>query len=280
MYRITPQGFIDDAGRTSAFLELPPAASAVVWNEKQQRSMDEYLEHSESLPEHSRAFYDLFDAYISAATYARKSLKILDVGCGISANAPLYVTTLVGQGIRQDRIYVGLDPIRHNVTSRSYPFICGRIEDLPKFLDDKFDVFLFSTTLDHFEHIDAVADIVRQIANRDAICIFWLGLHDTQIVAEQMGASYFLKLYRSLNPLRFFVRYGVTLLQLLRFYLIMRRRQHRLATGQPLDDIHFHYFTMANIRQYLELFGRITSRSRVPGTNTLFATVVLGDDPR
>jgi len=277
MYRVEPQGFIDESGRTSAFLELRSGESAAEWGQKQLSSMDEYFAHPESPPEETGPFYQLFDAYISSATYAKTPLKILDVGCGVSTQPPLYAGTLVKNGAGGDRIYVGIDPIRHNISGRAYPFICGRIEDLPKNLDDKFDVFLFSTTLDHFERIESVATIVRQLANKDATCIFWIGLHDTQIVAEQEGSKAFLKLYRSLNPFRFLFRFGVALLRLLHFYWLMRQRQYHLVTGQPLDNFHFHYFTTDNVRQYLALFGRVTNQIRIPGTNMLFATVALGN---
>ena len=224
MYRVAPQGFIDESGRASAFLELHSEGSTAEWGQKQQSSMHEYFAHPESPPEETGPFYQLFDAYISSATYARTPLKILDVGCGVSAQPPPYAGTLVKNSAGGDRIYVGIDPIRHNISGRAYPFICGRIEDLPKKLDDKFDVFLFSTTLDHFERIESVVTIVRQLANRDAICIFWIGLHDTQIVAEQAGSKAFLKLYRSLNPLRFLLGFSVALLRLLRLYWLMRRQ--------------------------------------------------------
>ena len=148
---------------------------------------------------------------------------------------------------------------------------------MPKYLDDKFDGFLFSTTLDHFENIESVAALIRQLANEEAVCIFWIGLHDIQFVAEQAGSKAFLKLFYSLNPLRFLLELGMALLKLLRLYWLLRRRQHRLAMDRPLDAFHFHYFTTGNVREFLALFGRVTDEIRIPGTNMLFATVALGN---
>ncbi len=163
---------------------------------------------------------------------------------------------------------------------RSYPFICGRIEDLPPALADKFDVFLFfSTTLDHFENIEKVAATVGQLASEDAICIFWLGLHDTPAVAEMMATGFFRNLYISLNVWRFAFAYVVSLLKLLRYYWRLLRRAQKLKIGKPLDKLHFHYFTSDSVPGYLGLFGRIVNLQRIPGSNMLFATVSMRELP-
>lgn len=272
MYRLSPRGFVGPTGAEEPFLLLQEDASSTEWNAKQRRAIDQY--HAPP-PDEIKVFYSLFDAYIAAATYGRTSLKILDVGCGIGTVPPEYVNTLVHAGA--DRIYAGIDPIAQDVACRSYPFICGRIESLPSVLADRFDVFLFSTSLDHFEDIEMVARTVKQLASENAICVFWLGLHDTPAVAEQAASGFFRKLYSSLNVRHFVFEYVAALLKLLRYYWAMRRRRQRLKAGEPLDELHFHYFTADTVGKYLRLFGRLTNQLRIPGSNMLFATVSPGD---
>lgn len=269
----TAKGFVDDDGLCRPYVELQGIEPDQAWVDRQEASVGEYLDHNETVPEDIQTLYDLFDGFIAATIAGRKNLRILDVGCGIRKDWPLYVNSLRRAQSETGNIYVGLDPLKYNLQDRDYPFIAGRLEDLPAAFASKFDVFLFSTSLDHFENIEQVANIVSSLAREDAISIFWVGLHDPSLVAEQIGAHSFRKLYASLHPLLFFWRYLQAGLKIPIEYLRLRARRTRLIAGKPLDNLHFHYFTERNLLPNLRHFGNIEHFLHVPGTNSVFVSV-------
>jgi hypothetical protein len=176
---------------------------------------------------------------------------------------------------------VGLDPIDENLSTRDYPFICGRIEDLPPVLEGEFDLFLLATSLDHLEDTARAADAVRKLSAPRALGIFWFGLHDPAVVAEELGRKWFGRLYSSLNPLAFLARAAIVVAVMARRYPDMVQRARQLRRGVPLDRFHFSYFTRSNVRSHLEHFGEVRDLTHIAGTNSSFATVdIRGDRSR
>lgn len=148
----------------------------------------------ETIHEESESLCTLFRGYIASAIISKfcdKSIKILDLGCGISRTVPRYIGNLA-----QRFTYVGLDPIDIH-REREYLFILGTVEALPLHLATEFDLFVFATSLDHLENIPRVAGAIRQIAGRNALGIFLVGLHDTRLIAEKAGREDYRAVFRT-----------------------------------------------------------------------------------
>lgn len=274
MLKATQTGFVSATSKVRRFIELTPASDPEkAWVERQDASVDEYLDHTEIVPDEIETLYDLFDCFISASLTGRREQKVLDVGCGIRSDWPHYVRSLHHGMPVTGHVYVGLDPMSHNLDKRDYPFVAGRLEDLPGTLTNPFDVFLFSTSLDHFQDLTLTARTVHSLASPGALAIFWVGLHDQSLVAEHVGAQIFQKLYASLHPLRFLARYITTIMKIPAKYLWLLRRQRDMQSGVPLDKLHFHYFTEKSLRETLPLFGQVERYIHVPGTNSVFVCV-------
>jgi SAM-dependent methyltransferase len=273
VHTLVADGFVDPRGQHLRRLVLRGAIPDADWVAKQQASMAEYVAGTRAIPPDTLTLYRLFDAYLATAMIGRTGLRILDVGCGIGREWPPYAATIGLTRMLTGNVYVGLDPIEYDIDRREYPFVCGRIEDLPDALTDRFDAFVFATSLDHFEDIGRVASAVRRLAARDACCHFWVGLHDVPAVSEQSGARAYRRLFASLGPAGFFLRWCRLTLSAGRDYFRSIVRSRRLARGLALDALHFHYFTQADVASHLAVFGTLEQTLRVPGTNSLFATV-------
>jgi len=274
-FRLTQQGFTLGDGTSRPFICLEARVSSREWAQKQGASMTEYLEDCKAVPADTLVLYRLFDTYIAAALHGRSNAKVLDIGCGIKREWPEYVATLRRLSPVTGNLYAGLDPIVHDVGERAYPFICARIEDLPACYVDRFDAFLFATSLDHFEDLDKVAAVVRRLAAEDSLCIFWVGLHDAALVGEQIGARAYRRLFTSLSPIPFAWQYLRTLCGILLNYARLWRRRSKLLRGRPLDGLHFHYFTNATLKHCLKSFGTVVDTLHVPGGSSVFVTVRL-----
>lgn len=241
--------------------------------ERQDAAIEEYLDHNAMVPVEIQTLYGLFDGFIAACLAGRREQRILDVGCGIRSDWPHYARSVLQGQSDSGNAYVGLDPLNYNLATREYPFVAGRLEDLPGTFSVPFDVFLFSTSLDHFRDLEKVAQIVSDLASKHALCIFWIGLHDQTMVAEQVGAHIFRKLFASLHPLRFLWHYIEAVLKIPLRYLWLLKRRAQLLAGKSLDDMHFHYFTERNLHPILASFGKIERYLHVPGTNSVFICV-------
>lgn len=272
-FRLTPQGFVSADGRQSRYIHVECKETRRDWLQKQEASMPEYLQELNQVNPLIDTLYRLFDRYIAAALHGRRNARVLDVGCGLNRAWPPYVATLKREHARTGILYAGLDPIAHDIEQRDYPFACARLEDLHTVLDDRFDVFVFATSLDHFEQLDEVARAVRGLAAENAVCIFWVGLHDPILVGEQIGARAYRRLFSSLAPLGFVWRYARTMASMAVNYLRLLRRRSRSRRNLPLDDLHFHYFTEESLARTLLRFGPCIDRLIVPGTSSVFATV-------
>lgn len=274
MLTATQAGFLTTNGQLLRHLELTPASEPEkAWIERQDASVDEYLDHTEAVPAEIESLYDLFDCFISACLTDRREQKVLDVGCGIRSDWPHYVRSLRKGMSVTGNVYVGLDPMSHNLDKRDYPFVAGRLEDLPGTLAHPFDVFLFSTSLDHFQDLSFTAQTVRSLARPGALAIFWVGLHDQTLVAEQVGAKIFHKMFGSLHPQRFIPRFLETLVKILVSYFWLLRRRCDMRSGVPLDKLHFHYFTQETLSKTLLMFGTVERYIHILGTNSVFVCV-------
>jgi len=263
-----------DDGSTTRTLQLHAGdgSGSVEWHAKQSSSLSEYQHEIEAPDAETMTLYKLFRGYIaSVAVENLQNLdraKLLDVGCGISPHVPEYVGGLAGK-----LTYIGLDPFPVN-PKREYLFLQGMLEGVAHRLADhvKFDLFVFSTSLDHFESISVAAETVKSLAAPNAYCVFFVGLHDVDLVAEIYGRGIIKHVFRDLSRSSLAVQaIRTSLIRLPRIRSELSRRRRLLEQNQPLDDKHFYYFTRNNIVDYLRQFGTITDSTAVPGTNALFA---------
>lgn len=276
MYKAIKNGFIrDGSNEVENFIEIGATSFNQDWVKKQEASIKEYLAHMSVTPNEIQNLYFLFDGYISRAIAGRSGLNILDVGCGIRKEWPHYARSIEQfQGLTGN-IYLGLDPLPFNLEDRAYPLIVGKIEDVYKNIQTSFDVFIFSTSLDHFEDLSDVASALKKIAKPNAILIIWTGLHDPSLVAEQIGSSIYRRLYASLNPIIFVYRAIKALISIPFNYLRLLQRRIQLKINKPLDNLHFHYFTERSIHSEMKAFGEVESYLQIPGTNSAFMVVRL-----
>ncbi|MCC6532435.1 MAG: hypothetical protein IT531_07800 [Burkholderiales bacterium] len=279
-YKIGPLGFIACDGSVRSYIRLSGSEIHDDWLRKQEASMPEYLHELARTSSTTNTLYKLFDAYIVAALHGRRNAKVLDVGCGLSRSSPPYVATLRREAGRTGNVYVGLDPIAYDIDRRTYPFACARLEDLADAIDDRFDAFLFATSLDHFENLADVAHAVRTLAAGDAVCVFWVGLHDAALVGQQSGARAYRRLFSSLRLRAFVFHYFRNLIGMPVNYARLLHRRRNMRHGRPLDRLHFHYFTEASLDQSLAQFGTRIDTINIPGTASIFTTVRMATGAR
>lgn len=274
-YRLMDGAFISGDGKTKT-IHINAERHSQSWLEKQNASVEEYkVTHTkEGIDTRSKSFYRLFRAYINDfiySTYGDIAINILDVGCGTFTGLPPYIKE------NEKQTYIGLDPEDINPI-RDYLFVQGMIEDLHLHLheDVKFNIFLFSTSLDHIENIEECAKSIREVAEQPSYCIFFLGLHDVKIVAEQMGGGIFKQIYQNMEMGKVIIRLiKSTLISMPLSFKSMYIRNKNLMEKRPLDDKHFHYFTLNNICDYMNIFGDVIDSVIIPGSNAMFITVKM-----
>lgn len=270
-----------DAGRFrvgSAFystLVLPRGEHNADWWARQNVSLDDYEEQhvARKLDPDHEALYKLFGAYVAAAALKSKASRplVLDVGCGMfTSPSPAFA------GLSDSCAYVGLDPLPKQL-ERTYPFVCGRLEDLAALpnLRSRFNLFTFGTSLDHLEDLASAAAAVRHLAADDALLVCWNGLQEGERIFSKNGAALFQELTRLerksvLLALAGYVGYGVV--RLPRLLYRMRQRRGLVAQGK-VGDHHSRWFTEANSSRYLSVFGEVIHAVTLPNTNNAFATV-------
>jgi SAM-dependent methyltransferase len=276
--RVGATGFESEHGAARTLCLLDEAAVDEAWAEKQSNASAEYREthEEEKIAPEIRALYSLFEAYATRAITTQcgpdsrgEPPLVLDVGCGTAATLPPYARNL-SRVVR----YVGLDPFKVNL-DREYPFICSTVEQLASVRDKipAVDAFLFSTSLDHMQDLAAAASSVRAVAKRGALAVFWVGVHDVSIVSAAAGAHLFERVFSSRSTLRQAAQfYGWALLRFPRYVRGMARRAEALRTGQPLDNLHFHYFQAGDLDAAIRAFGDIEDKLLVPNSNSCFVT--------
>ena len=238
---------------------------------KQDNSLNEYRKthEEEALAPNIRYLMRCFQYFIGhhiPSLHPTEGIAtLLDVGCGIGLRIPLYLREIA---VQRRAAYIGLDPFPVN-PNRDFFFINGRLEGLHKFLGNKFDCAIFSTSLDHFQDLEAVTAEIHKIIKPDGVAIFWVGLHDPDVVAEQeMSESW--RGFPILSWTKVLRRAGLFPISILRMFLAMRRRQRMLSRGEALDNLHFHYFTAHSLQRYMETVGEIIDCQRVEKTNSVF----------
>lgn len=231
------------------------------WEDRQELSVAEYEEtHRADSP--FAPIYRIFRAYI--AERATPDGRVLDVGCGLFPDVPPYVPAGVS--------YTGLDPLDVPV-ERSYPFILGTLDDVT----DKFDLFVFSTSLDHIPDLRATGRRLWQLACPGGRAVLLVGLHEPHIVARVVGANVFGKLFSD-PGWRVVLRLPEAVARVGWYWLQLARRRAQLARGVPLDRLHEHYFTERTLRAALKEWGRIEDWTPIGGTNLVLAAVELASE--
>ena len=262
-------------GTTSRRLTLDGPAADPEWAAKQAEALPHYESDIDRPPAAVEALYREFENYIARFLYGRRDLAVLDVGCGIGATLPPYAGLFAPGRSTVENVYVGLDPFA-GAAVRAYPFVQGRLEDLPGAIEPAFDVFLFATSLDHIRSLDDTAAAVRKLARPGAHAIFWVGLRDSALLGRTLGATHLQPLFADLEPIAFLGRWlKLALYDLPRHYAYFYRQNRRLRHGRPLDRLHFHYFTSGTVDRALRPFGEVIDRFAPPGSADLFATVRL-----
>jgi hypothetical protein len=138
-----------------------------------------------------------------------------------------------------------------------------------------FDMFLFCTSLDHIEDLDACAAAVKSVAAAGATCVFWVGLHDPDIVAAPEGGFVFRNLIR-LHPLVSLIAYfGYGILRFPGLVWRMAWRKRDLREGRRLDNLHFWYFTRNTISDVFKKFGETEEILLIPHSNHIFVRVKI-----
>jgi len=281
-YKITENGFYDfETGEETSSIKFGAEVTSDVeseWQKMQAASAEDYhITHSQNgLNEYIREMFKLFNCYISASIQKyltqdepNHRFSILDIGCGTYKKIPLYIDFLASK-----YIYVGLDPFNGN-NDREYLFINSRVEDIWAIIDHTFDVFIFSTSLDHIENPKEAYLSLKKVARKGSICLFFVGLHDVEVVAKQLGIKLLKKVPQNLKFSSFLPVYLKSMVRIPKYFISLKKRDFKLKNNIRLDNKHFHYFTSVNILNYLDYFGEIIDISRPPNTNALFACVRL-----
>lgn len=259
-------------GREYETLIVPQLDISLKWQELQNNSLSEYQKtHVEEIIDPGiHAYYRLFRGYAAAAS-PKERARVLDIGCGISQELPIYA-----RNMKAHWEYFGLDPFQVNL-KRNYPFLCGTLEATSERLQfsERFDLFLFCTSLDHFENLQDCAKAVQKLAAPGARCVFWLGLHDPELVAAPEGAAVFRRAFRTHPLFAIPIYLGYGLLRFPKTVYNMWRRRRMLKRAEPLDDLHFWYFVKNEFESCLQNFGIVEDVISIPGTNYIFATCLI-----
>lgn len=248
------------------------------WQRVNAASLGEYRDHhgAGNYPPAILEIMGMAEAFVGKWAGLWGARTMLDIGCGIGRDRPPYVRHLAGP-----MTYAGLDPFAENL-ERTYPFICGRLEDLAaRPLNKKFDLALFATSLDHFEDARNALALAGSVTTGGHLVV-WCGLHDSPLIARTDVSDWIFRLCR--NNRTFLSRSVAFLFYALltwpRIALTLWRRERRLAAGRPLDDLHFHYFTEARLRALLDQVGTVHEFALCPGCDSAFVALTVHPQPQ
>jgi SAM-dependent methyltransferase len=243
------------------------------WRGRNEASLEEYREHHQAgaYPPEILEVMAMFEGFVAKWAGIWGAESVVDLGCGIGTAPPPYVRT-IGRKLR----YVGLDPLEENL-ERDYPFICGRLEDLAgQSMDKKFDMAMFTTSLDHFENAKNALSLAAGTTDGGR-AIIWSGVHDSPLIARHNLSAWIDDLCRKNSTFlkrtaAFWLYAALTWPRVARALSV---RERKLAAGKPLDPLHFHYFTENQLKTLLEDAGTVHEFTRCPGSNAVFAAVTL-----
>jgi SAM-dependent methyltransferase len=231
------------------------SAATHQWQDKQCESISRYSQPSYNS---DTTVPDLFGAFI-AATLPTAAV-VIDIGCGITAELPVYA-----RGLRAR--YVGLEPLDVAV-DRAYSCISGAIAEAIPLVDSSVDGAMFATSLDHIQDVPRALAEIHRILRDDGRIYLWVGLHDPDL---ELGAHTLHKVFFSGSFLVRALKLLASQVLLAKFAVAMALRQSRIRRGIPLDAWHFHYYSRASLRQTLTDAGfSIVREIVVPGTTSTF----------
>lgn len=224
------------------------------WERKQGESVERYLsEHYNERAEVPR----IFGGFI--ATTLGPNDVVLDIGCGISKSMPIYVSELSTGG------YVGLEPLEKRV-ERDYLCMVGAVAERLPIRNQAFDAILLATSLDHIEEIDEALAELKRVLSPGGRLYLWVGLHEPEVYAR---AKTFHPIFYGTKGWKRLVRIGAAYVEYANFMWRMAKRKRALATGTPLDDVHFRYYTRASLLSELDRNGLEVCRTlMVPGSTS------------
>jgi SAM-dependent methyltransferase len=230
-------------------------AATPQWQRKQRESISRYSEPSYNS---DTTLPDLFGAFIAATLPA--AAVVIDIGCGIAAELPVYA-----RGLRAR--YIGLEPLDLSV-DRTYSCISGAVAEAIPVADNAVDAALFATSLDHIQDVPKALAEIQRILRDEGRMYLWVGLHDPEL---ELGAHTLQKVFFSGSFLVRTVKLLTAQVVLAKFAVAVALRQSRIRRGIPLDAWHFHYYSRGSLRQTLTDAGfSIVRDIVVPGTTSTF----------
>ena len=153
--------------------------------------------------------------------------------------------------------YIGLDPIDTN-PDRDYLFLNALLEDVDQLLEpNSIDIFCFSTSLDHIEDLSAIPAQLKGVARENAKMVMIQSVRDTQVLANHR-MYYHLNLMNSgtllgtMTYLKAFNRFRIFFREAMRIRKKVGTIQRKMPEGKPLDQLHFHYFTVETLTKFLK----------------------------
>lgn len=226
------------------------------WERRQAESVERYEdEHYEEDP----TIGQMFGNFIAVS--ADKNDVVLDIGCGLSAKPPHYVAQL---GLQR---FLGLEPLDTPV-ERDYACLVGAVAEKIPLADGSVDAVLFGTSLDHIEAEDeAIAEILR-VLKCDGRLYFWQGLWEAEFIP---AAKNWKKVFSGSSPLKLAARWAAAYAEYGFVSYRMWKRTRQLARGEPIDSIHYRYYTVPTFREALRRWNLTIARELIPpGQSSMF----------
>lgn len=197
----------------------------------------------------------MFGNFIATGLPNRNAV-VLDIGCGISPDLPLYVDEL---GLTN---YTGLEPLDVDVR-RTYRCLTATAESIP-FESASVDAVLFATSLDHIADEDAAIAEVKRVLKPGGRIFFWQGLYEPIMLARAKTFEQSL----AYNPI---VGVPFILAEALLTVKRMWKRKRQLKTGARIDSAHERWYTRDRLRASLKRWELTAVRElEPPGTASIF----------
>jgi SAM-dependent methyltransferase len=244
----------------NALFFKPEGDFSETWLRQQAESIDRYEDESY---EADGTLGELFGGFI--ATSLDRNGLVLDIGCGLHPILPHYVKNL---GLKQ---FLGIEPLPVLV-ERDFACLTGVAAEKIPLQSNCANAAIFSTSLDHIEDANAAIAEVLRVLKPGAPLYFWLGVHDPHILAE---SKTFGVVHTHSHGFRKLARIALAPFEHLYLVWQMRKRQHDLETGTPLDSAHVRYHTLATVDSEMAGYGlKIVRRVVVPGSASAFVEAV------